>query len=205
MRGYILHLQKHKDEDLIVTILCETKILRLYRFYGVRHSPLQIGHKIDFVYESDAFFMPRLRDISHLGFSWLFDLNRVRVWQQFMLLLHSHLKGVDQVDSYYLEVLEKASKDIELQNPKRVLIEAATKIFRHEGRLRDDFCCLVCEDEITSDQMGVVRAFLPVHHSCIYSDGFSKDAIFRLFSENETTLLDDGEIDRLWRVIEEGL
>lgn len=205
MRGYILHLQKHRDEDLIVTILTAKKVMKLYRFYGVRHSPLQLGNKIDFIYEQEGQFIPRLRSIAHLGFEWLFELNRVRIWQQFMLLLYTHLKGVEIIDEFYLEVIEKAAKDMSRQNPKRVLIEAAVKIFRYEGRLKDDFHCLICDSEIRSDQIGLVRALSPVHPECIYSDGFNLHAIKRLFETDESIMLSDEEIDRLWRVIEEGL
>lgn len=205
MRGYILHLQKHRAEDLIVTVLTKDSVLKLYRFYGVRHSPLQLGNKIDFVYEQERQFIPRLRSISHLGFKWLFELNRVRVWQQFMLLLNNHLKGVEHIDSFYMETVEQAANNLELQNPKRVVIEAAIKIFRHEGRLKDDFCCLICDEAIRSNDVGLVRALSPVHTECIYADGFNMQAIKRLFATAQSIMLDDDEIDRLWRVLEEGL
>jgi hypothetical protein len=48
MQGYIIDLKVVKDDDLIVTLLCENELITSYRFYGARHSNINIGYKIDF-------------------------------------------------------------------------------------------------------------------------------------------------------------
>lgn len=48
MQGYILSMQKTRNEDMIVKILTPMYIKTLYRFYGTRHSIINIGRKIDF-------------------------------------------------------------------------------------------------------------------------------------------------------------
>ncbi len=48
MQGYIIHITRVKDEDLIVTILTQNVIKTTYRFYGARHSSVHLGYKIDF-------------------------------------------------------------------------------------------------------------------------------------------------------------
>lgn len=161
MRGFILGVRKHRDEDLIVTVLTENRLLELYRFYGVRHSALQLGHKIDFVTENDPFFIPRLRQVSHLGYEWLFDAPKVRAWQQFMQLLHKHLKGAEEIDGFYLALLENAASALRRQHPKRAMIEAAVRLLAHEGRLHNNFRCLLCDGTIDDPQIGLTRALTP--------------------------------------------
>ena len=48
MQGYIIDIKPVKDDDLIVSILTENELLTTYRFYGARHSNINIGYKIDF-------------------------------------------------------------------------------------------------------------------------------------------------------------
>ena len=48
MQGYIINLNRVKDEDLIVTILSKGRLETLYRFYGARHGTINIGFKIDY-------------------------------------------------------------------------------------------------------------------------------------------------------------
>lgn len=205
MRGFILDLRKHRDEDLILSVLTPDRLIGLYRFFGVRHSPLQLGHKIDFVFENDPFFMPRLRQVSHLGFSWLFEAPKVRAWQQFMQLLYKHLRGAEEIDGFYFALLERAAAALEKQAPKRALIEAAVALFEHEGRLHQDFRCLVCDRPIDDAQIALARAFMPVHGGCVYTQGFERGRIERLFNSGESILFEDDEIEKLWRTLEEGL
>lgn len=205
MRGFILDLRKHRDEDLILTVLTPDRLMALYRFYGVRHSPLQLGHKIDFVSENDPFFMARLRQVSHLGFPWLFEAPKVRAWQQFMQLLHKHLKGTEEIDGFYYDLLEFAATALCKQEAKRALIEAAVALFAHEGRLQTDFRCLACEGRIEETHTALTRALMPVHTGCVYQEGFELDKVKRLFETGETILFEEDEITRLWRILEEGL
>ncbi len=51
MQGYILDVKPVKDDDLIVTILTPTRVYTTYRFYGARHSNINVGYKIDFEIE----------------------------------------------------------------------------------------------------------------------------------------------------------
>jgi hypothetical protein len=43
MKGFIVSLRRAKNEDLIVTLLEERALRSYYRFYGARHSILQLG------------------------------------------------------------------------------------------------------------------------------------------------------------------
>ena len=45
MQGYIVDIKSVKDDDLIVTIICENELITSYRFYGARHSNINIGYK----------------------------------------------------------------------------------------------------------------------------------------------------------------
>ena len=47
MQGYIIDIKPVKDDDLIVSILTENELLTTYRFYGARHSNINIGYKIE--------------------------------------------------------------------------------------------------------------------------------------------------------------
>ena len=205
MQGFILGLHRHREEDLIVTVLCESELLSLYRFYGARHSPIGLGHKVDFVAERSPFHMAQMRQVSHIGYPWLGDLSRVRAWQQFVQLLRAHLKDAQNLDSFYYELLEEATAKLALQNPKRVLIEAFAKLLFYEGRLHDDFICLLCEEPIEDEEIALARAFVPAHNSCLYADGFTRQKVVRLFEKQESVLFDDGEVERLWRLLGEGL
>ncbi|MDR0664340.1 MAG: recombination protein RecO [Helicobacteraceae bacterium] len=205
MRGYILNLKKHRDEDLIVSILCADRLFSLYRFYGARHSPLQLGYKIDFACENDPFFMPRLRSVSHLGFDWLFEISKIRYWQIFLHLLHRHLAGIETIDEFYFSLLDRAALKLSVQNPKRVLIETACALWEREGRLHRDLKCLICERRIDDPFVALLRCLAPAHGECARKEGFRREAVIRLFETNETILFDDKEVDLLWRIVEEGL
>ncbi|MEJ2489060.1 MAG: hypothetical protein P8Y50_04545 [Sulfurovaceae bacterium] len=63
---------------MIALILSKNEIKSYYRFYGARHSILQVGYLVDFENENRySSFMPQLRSLSHIGFSWLKDKNRL--------------------------------------------------------------------------------------------------------------------------------
>jgi len=48
VRGFIINIRKAKNEDVIVTVLSNSNVNFYWRFFGARHSILQIGNLIDF-------------------------------------------------------------------------------------------------------------------------------------------------------------
>jgi len=87
MKGFVLGLRKAKNEDSIALVLSHKDVRTYYRFFGARHSILQLGNLIDFEVEGEgSSFLPRLRSLSHLGFPWLFDKNKLLLWHNFIKL-----------------------------------------------------------------------------------------------------------------------
>ncbi|OPX27104.1 MAG: recombination protein RecO [Campylobacteraceae bacterium 4484_166] len=201
MQGFIIEFRAVRDEDLIVTILCEDRIITAYRFYGARHSHINIGFKIDFEledsYKSD---IPRLKDVLSLGFAWSFDRQKLFLWQNFVKLFYNHLKDIDEIESFYFEILTDISKKINKQNPKRAMIEAYVKLLEFEGRLDYSFVCLMCQQFIP-DELSLIRGFVATHSRCSYSNSFDKTAISYLFVYKQTIKLEDKDIDRLWNIL----
>lgn len=69
MRGFILNIKSAKNENSIVTILDKNSVTNYWRFFGARHSILQLGNLIDFeVSESKNNFMPNMRSLSYISF-----------------------------------------------------------------------------------------------------------------------------------------
>ena len=204
MQGYILKVTRAKNEDLIVTILTPTTIHTLYRFYGARHSTINLGYKIDFEIEYTLGYMPKLRRITHLGFSWLKVLPKALLWQQFIALLAKHLEGIEEIDSFYFELLEKLAKKLTKQDAKRAIVESYIELLRFEGRLHTSFECLVCEAPIEENPV-LVRAFLSAHSSCIPKRSFDRKKIEYLMHYADAQFLEDEEIEGLWQIIQEGL
>ncbi len=204
MQGYILKVTRAKNEDLIVTILTPATIHTLYRFYGARHSTINLGYKIDFEIEYTLGYMPKLRRITHLGFSWLKTLSKALIWQRFITLLAKHLEGIEEIDPFYFELLEKIAKKLAKQDAKRVMIESYIELLRFEGRLHTHFECLVCETPIQEDPV-LVRAFLSAHSSCIPKRTFDRKKIEYAMRYADTQFLEDEEIEGLWQILQEGL
>ena len=205
MQGYILDIKAVRDEDLIVTILTENKIYTLYRFYGKRHSVINIGYKIDFESESNIkSTIARLKDTIQLGFTWLFDSNKLYHWQRFLKLLSTHFRDIDEIDEFYFELLEDAVLKIEKQNIHRVLIEKYIKILEHEGRLHSEYICLLCDTKI-EDKISLVRGFVPTHPKCSYSKEFEISKIDKLFLDKSTIELSDEECEYIWNIVLQGI
>ncbi len=205
MQGYILNLNKVKDEDLIVTILSKNNLDTLYRFYGARHSVINLGFKIDFENESSAkSTISRLKDVIHIGFSWINNYKLLRLWQNFVSLFYAHLKDTDELDKFYFLLLDNASKEWDKQNPKRVAIESYIKLLEHEGRLHKELNCFLCA-EMLEDDISLIRAFLPTHPKCSHTLSIKKNALNELFTNKSSIFLSDKEIDKLWLVLLEGL
>ncbi len=205
MQGYIIDVKKAKNEDCIVSVLTPRKIKTLYRFYGARHSIVTTGYKIDFEAESDSSgFMPRLRNITHLGFPWLSEMERLRVWQNLVMLLYAHLKDIELPGPFYFEMLEKYSGIWHLQNPKRSAIEAYLSLLKHEGRLHMPNRCFACGEKLQKS-VSLVRAFLPAHPTCAISSVYSVEKIENAMMNLSTIELEDEEIGSMWLIMSQGL
>jgi hypothetical protein len=205
MQGYILNINKVKDEDLIVTILTSDTIYTTYRFYGARHSHINIGYKIDFEIETNVkSSIPRLKDVIQLGFPWILDSKRMYHWQRYIQLFYPHLKDVDEIDDFYMELLDDLSHKLIRQNPKRAILENYIKLIEYEGRLHLDFECLLCEQEVLDD-VSLVRSFLPTHSSCSYARGFKRETVEHFFIHKDAINFTNNEIDYLWEILLQGL
>ena len=205
MRGFIINIRKAKNEDVIVTVLSRESVKSYWRFFGARHSILQIGNLIDFeVSESKNNFMPNMRSLSHLSFPWLFSNNHLQIWQNFIKLFEPHLKDTIEVDSFYLELLLNIAKKWHKQNPKRLAVEAYIELLDYEGRLYDNGFCYICE-EILDEKIGLMRAFLPAHPQCIYAQPLDKKDIFTFYNTHSTIHLSDLDVELLYNIILKGL
>lgn len=205
MQGYIIDIKAVKEDDLIVSILAENQIYTTYRFYGARHSNINIGYKIDFELESTLRTpMPRLKDVMQLGFQWIFDNEKLYCWQRFIKLFYPHLKDVEEIDTFYFKLLDKLSHKMIKQNAKRAICKSYLKLLKHEGRLHHDFHCFLCENEI-KENISLVRSFMPVHSSCTYSRTFDLKKMQELFLEKSLISFEDEEIDYLWNILLQGL
>ncbi|BCD67798.1 recombination protein RecO [Nitratiruptor sp. YY09-18] len=203
MQGFIINVTKVKNEDLIVNVLTSSHHYTLYRFYGARHSTINLGYKIDFEIEYQIGYLPKLRHITHLGFPWLKNIYKHMVWQQFIRLLYQHLRELESVDSFYFTLCDRICKKLERQEPKRAIIEEYCKLLAHEGRLHKDFVCFVCEKKVNNPALA--RSFLPAHPSCIAQEPFNKERIHYLFEHFDTQFLSDKEIEVLWSILLEGI
>lgn len=205
MQGYIISLRKVRDEDLIVSILCENHIYKAYRFYGARHSIVNIGHKIDFELEHNLKSdIPRLKDVLQLNFSWNMDGNKLYAWQRFIKLFYPHLKDVEEIDSFYFKLLDEIAHKMCKQNAKRAILENYIKLLEHEGRLHLDFTCLLCDIKIDS-RATLVRSFLPTHASCSFGKAFEIDRLKEFFKEKTLLSFEDNEVEHLWNTLLQGL
>ncbi|MDR0579622.1 MAG: recombination protein RecO [Campylobacteraceae bacterium] len=205
MQGFIININKVRDEDLIVCILTVNKLKTTYRFYGARHSTINLGYLIDFETQmSIKTNIAQLRNVIHLAYSWNLDRDRFYFWQQFVKLFYGHLRDIENIDSFYFELLTDCAKKWQRQNPKRVIVEAYLKLLEHEGRLHSLDECFLCEEKITDDKLALARAFLPAHTECIHRKGLEISKVKKLFSTKQTILLDNEEVEYLYLIIEEG-
>lgn len=205
MKGFILNLNKVKEEDLIVTILTKGNLDTLYRFYGARHGVINLGFMIDYEIEPSAkSTISRLKDVIHIGYKWINNKELLQLWQNFNALFYKHLKEAEDLGDFYFELLESASKNWNRQNPKRVAIESYVKLLEHEGRLHKEMYCFLCSRKIEKE-ISLIRAYLPTHQECSHTYPINIKAINELYENKTTLFLDDKEIDRLWSVLMEGL
>lgn len=205
MQGFIIKLNRARDEDMIVTIISEENLQTLYRFYGARHSPINLGFKID--YESETSMkssIPRMKDVIHLGYPWLGQYDRIRIWQQFIALFYPHIHDAEEIGPFYYQLLNDLAGRWNDQNPKRLAIEGYVSLLEHEGRLHRDMNCFFCDLAI-EDDISLIRAFLPAHKKCSHTLSINTKGLQWLYDHYSTLFLDDHEIERLWYVINEGL
>jgi recombinational DNA repair protein (RecF pathway) len=204
MKGFIVSLRPARNEDLIVTLLEEQALRSYYRFYGARHSILQLGYLIDYESEEESRFMPRLRRVSHLGFPWLYRRNRLMLWQQFVALFEPHLRDTGELDPFYFNLLLDAARRWEKQNPKRIICEAAYRLLEFEGRLHPPKSCYICEQPL-GEEIALMTALLPAHPQCIYGSALPKKKIESFFETGRTAWLEESEVDYLYRLVLKGL
>ena len=186
-------------------VLTTQNVKTYYRFFGARHSILQLGNLIDFEVEGeDGRFLPRLRSLSHIGFPWLFDKNRLLIWHNFIQLFEPHLKEAEEIDSFYYNLLLQAAKKWEKQNPKRIVCESYIKLLAYEGRLYPEKNCYICEQHIEAD-IALMQSFKPAHPNCIYSSALPTKKILDFFEIKKTIFLEDHEVDYLFEIVMKGL
>ncbi len=205
MQGFIVNINRVKEEDLIVTIVSKNSLDTLYRFYGARHGVINLGFKIDYEKEDSAkSTISRLKDVIHIGFKWINDYKLLKLWQDFTALFYKHLKEVEELDKFYFELINEASLEWDKQNPKRVAIESYVKLLKYEGRLHTEIYCFLCSTRINGN-ISIIRGFLPTHKECSHTLEINREALAELFTNNSTMFMNDKEVDRLWVVLLEGL
>ena len=205
MQGYIININNVKDEDLIVSILTKNNFYTTYRFYGARHSTINIGYKIDFELETNMkSSIARLKDVLQIAYPWIMDSSKLYCWQRFLKLFYPHLKDVEEIESFYFELLNDLAHKMIRQNAKRAIIEAYVKLCEHEGRLHTEYECLLCEKKIESE-ISLVRSFLPTHKHCSYSKSFQLYQIKELFEEKSLMNFSDQEVEYIWQILLQGL
>ncbi len=203
MKGFIIAIRPAKNEDLIVTILEDRAIKNYYRFYGARHSILQVGYLIDYASEEESHFMPRLKELSHIGFPWLYRKNHLMIWQRFIQLFEVHLRDTQTLEPFYFELLLEGAKRWHKQNPKRIICEMAHHLLNFEGRLHTLDSCYICEKPL-GDDIALMQALLPAHSKCIYASSLPKKKLQSFFDSGKTTWLEDEEVEYIYQLILKG-
>jgi recombinational DNA repair protein (RecF pathway) len=199
IKGFILKHQLAKGEDIIVTVLSKDRVEKYYRFYGARHSILQMGYLIDFESQESSNFLPRIRSISHNGFSWLYNREKLFMWHKFISIFEPHFKDVKEIDPIYYDTLLDCAIKWDKQSPKRLIVEAYTKLLSFEGRLQPLNRCVICNQKI-EDTISLVGNFMPAHSSCAKVEPIKFSNIEHLFKTNSTIWLDDNAIERLYLI-----
>lgn len=205
MKGFVVALRRAKNEDNIATVLTEKSVRNYYRFFGARHSILQLGHLVDFEVEGeDGRFMPRLRNLSQMGFSWLRERNRLMLWHNFIRLFEPHLKDTEELESFYFNLILRAARKWDKQNPKRIICESYLELLEFEGRLYPVKSCFICEQELYNN-VSLMATFKPAHPECIYASAIDKVKVLDFFKRKKTTYLTDSEVDQIYAVVMKGL
>jgi len=205
MQGFIISLNRARDEDLVVTILSDRGLDTLYRFYGARHGVINLGFKIDFeIITNVKSNIGQLRDVVHLGYPWLTDHHKLRTWHQYVSLFYPHLKESEETGDFYFKLLDLAAERWNRQNPKRVAIELYVTLLEYEGRLHKEKQCFFCEAPL-KDRVSLIRSFLPAHPNCAHTLDIETSNLDELFQNHSSLFLSDQEVERLWSVLLEGI
>ena len=205
MQGYIININKVKDEDLIVSILTQNNFYTTYRFYGARHSIMNIGFKIDFELETNLKSnIARLKDVLQISYPWIHNSKKLYCWQRFLKLFYPHLRDVQEIEEFYFDLLDELAHKMEKQDSKRAIVESYIKLCEYEGRLHKEYECLLCDEKIDSN-ISLVRGFLPTHSKCSYSKGFKIKQIEQFFEDKTLISFNDEEVEYLWHILLQGL
>lgn len=210
MQGYILNTKKSGENNLVMDILTPKEAIKVMRFYGVRHSSMMVGNKLDFELEFNANYLPILKESIHLGFAWQNDINKLEIFLEFIGLLSRYLNGVGECDECYFQTLEQISIRLTLQNPKRVIVDAYAKMLKCEGRLHDMDKCYVCSKDL-DEMIYLSSGFLPLCKTCHQESfkqnnfAFSKDELGEFFVSLNGSMLDDKKINALHEIVKYGL
>lgn len=206
MQGFILSKTSIRNQDLILRILTPSKVLELYRFYGMRHSIIDIGRKIDFDLQNNGYFIPKIRNILQLSYEWEREYARAYVWKRFIAMLNFHLKDIEQIEEFYFALLEWGAHILDKQHPMRVVIEMGIKVLQYEGRNTrfSDDCCFVCQKKL-GERVALGRAFLFAHPECIQGEVLQKNKMIEFLNTSSSFEFDDGEIEQIWNVFIQGL
>ena len=185
-------------------ILSENEIRTYYRFFGARHSILQLGYLVDFEVEGEgSSFLPRLRNLSQMAFPWIFDKNKLLIWQNFIKKFEPHLKDAETLEPFYYDLLLNAAKKWDKQNPKRLVCESYIALLAYEGRLYPEEKCFICEQHIDED-IALMQAYKPAHPSCIYSPSLPTKKVLDFFKTKQTVHLEDSDVEYLYEVVMKG-
>ena len=191
---------------MVVKLLTQDSIIISYRFYGARHSILQLGYLIDFELEQDkANFLPKLRSISHIGFPWLYERQKLFLWHQYISVFSQHFHDVGDIDGFYFQTLLNIAKKWHKQSPYRLIVESFVDILKFEGRLHNIQRCIVCSKNITEDNISLIKGFLPTHTYCANSITLPKKEINDLFNSSSSLLLNDDMVKSLSSIVFKGM
>lgn len=165
---------------------------------------MQLGNLVDFEVDGeDGRFMPRIRSLSHIGFPWLFDKNKLLLWHNFIRLFEPHLKDAQEVERFYFDLLLNAAKKWHRQNPKRIICESYMQLLEYEGRIHDEEICYICEQP-TSAYVSLMRSLIPAHPECVFSASLKKEKVFGFFESKKSVFLEDEEVSYLYDIIMKG-
>ncbi len=166
---------------------------------------MQLGYLIDFEEEVDgANFLPRLRRVSHIGFPWLYEREKLALWHRFIMLFNNHLQDIIELESFYYNLLLESAKKWHKQSSKRLIVEGFIKTLSYEGRLYSTKRCIICNKIIEEESINLVNTFMPTHTFCSKGISFKKKSIDKLFQSQSTLNLDDNEVEKLLPIIFKG-
>lgn len=203
MQGFILHTQRVRDEDLLVKVLTPNHLYTLYRFYGLRHSIIHLGNKIDFTIQQDIREIAKLREPIHLSFPWERESSIRYYWQQYLKLLNQHLKDIIVLDSFYFNHLEEGAKRLQKEDSKRAILNLYAKLLTFEGRNNTLQSCLICQKPL-KDEIVLGRSMVCGHKTCMQGESFKQQSLLHWLN-NQGEFLEELEIEKLWNLLMLGL